>query len=129
MNQYFKEYYYWEDYLNGMYDEPNCDEKESLILLAVKLLSNKSDFLLACKNVIENWQIASKINLTNTMCNRRAWLGHAACNFTYNVPEIYTRIAWGMLCELQRNEANMIAEMVIKSFELNYEKQNTELYS
>lgn len=127
MKQFYAEYIYWEDYINGMYEIPkNTDEK--LVLLAIELLSNKELFLNICIEVVKNWVISSKVNLTNKNCNRKAWLGQASCSFKYKIPEIYTRIAWNRLTEIQQIEANKIAEKVINNFETNYESKNKKLY-
>lgn len=128
MNQFYEQYIYWEDYINGMYEIPKNKDEKKYIELAIEILSNKELFYNTCKDLLSAWTISSKVNLTNKQCNRKAWLGQACCNFKYNVPEICTRIAWGKLSILQQNEANAIAQQIINSFELNYEKQNNELY-
>lgn len=128
MKQFYEEYIYWEDYINGMYDTPKKEDEERLVLLAVEMLTNNDLFLETCKEVLVNWKISSKVNLTNKSCNRKAWLGQASCSFKYKVPEICTRTAWGQLSFFQQTEANKVAEQIINSFEINYERQNTELY-
>ena len=95
----FEHYEKREDFKNGMYDAPKSEDEESLCLLAIKLLSNKEMFLIACKDVLNQWRISSSVNLTNTGCNRRAWLGQASCSLKHNVPEICTRIAWSRLTD------------------------------
>ncbi len=127
MKQFYKEYNYWEDYINGMYEFPNNEHEEKQVSLAIEVLSNKYLFMSICKEVLINWPISSKVNLTNKQCNRNAWLGQAACNYKYNVPEICTRTAWSKLSIEKQNEANDIANKVINSFELNYGKQDTEV--
>ena len=128
MKQFYKEYNYWEDYITGMYEFPKQKDEERFINLAMEMLSNKDLFLNTCKEVLINWTISSKVNLTNKQCNRKAWLGQAACNYKYKVPEICTRTAWGKLSIEQQNEANKIAEKIIISFEFNYGKKDIELY-
>ena len=128
MNRFYSEYINWEDYLNGMYDISKQENESSLINSAINLLSNRDNFKSACISVITHWPVSTKVNLTNNKSNRRAWLGQASCNFIYKVPEILTRIAWSKLTILQQNEANEIAEQVIKSFEINHEKKDKELY-
>ena len=128
MKQFYKEYYYWEDYINGMYNIPKVIEQKKYILLSIKMLSNEDLFLETCKEVLINWKISTKVNLTNKQCNRKAWLGQASCNFKYKVPEICTRFAWKELSINQQQKANKIAELIINNFELNYEKKDIELY-
>lgn len=128
MKQKYARYWEWEDYQNGMYEVPNHKEEAKLTKLAIKMLSNKELFLNTCKEVLINWTVSSPVNLTNKQCNRKAWLGQAACSYKYKVPEICTRNAWGKLSKEQQNEANKVAEKIITSFELNYEKKDNQLY-
>jgi hypothetical protein len=128
MKQFYAEFIYWEDYINDMYDLPEKEDEEEYVLSAIKMLSDTDLFLETCKEVLINWTISSKVNLTNTGCNRKAWLGQATCSYKYKVPEVCTRIAWSRLTIEQQDSANRIAEKIIKSFELNYEKKDTELY-
>lgn len=129
MNQFFKEFHYWEDYINGMYRiEKNKNESE-LINLSILMLTDLKLFEKTCSDVLINWTISSRVNLTNKQCNRKAWLGHACCNYKFNVPEILTRTAWGALNNIQQIEANNVAQKFINTFELNYEKQDKELFN
>jgi hypothetical protein len=128
MKQYYHNYIYWEDYISGMYDTSAKHNEEELVNLAIKLLSNENLFFDTCKEVIKHWTISSRVNLTNKTCNRKAWLGQASCCYLHGVPEIYTRIAWGKLSSEMQYKANLIAEKIINSFELNYEKKDKELY-
>jgi hypothetical protein len=128
MIQVFAEYIYWEDYINGMYEIPKKEEEELYVLSAINMLSNKELFLNTCKELLGQWRISSNVNLTNKQCNRKAWLGQAACNFKYKVPELCTRIAWSRLNQETQQEANNVADKIINSFEVNYENKNTKLY-
>ena len=128
MKQYFEQYTFWEDYLNGMYEIPLKSDGDGLVILSIKMLTDKELFLSTCKDILINWPISTMVNLTNKQCNRRAWLGQAACNYRFKVPEICTRIAWSKLTPIQQFEASLIAEKIIINFEMNYEKENTELY-
>ena len=119
MKQFYSEYTKWEDYKNGMYIVDESKDKDKLMQLAIKMLSNNELFLNTCKEVVVKWNVSTKVNLTNTSSNRKAWLGQACCNYKYSVPEIYTREAWFLITEKQRIEAKNIAEKIIKSFELN----------
>ena len=129
MKQFFAEYIYWEDYQNGMYDIPNSEqEKGEQITNAIKILSDKNMFDEICSFVLSEWNISSKVNLTNISCNRQAWLGQSACSYKFKVTETCTRIAWSLLSDKQRIEANLIADKWIKIFESNYESQNRKIH-
>jgi len=125
MERFYKEYYYWEDYINGMYDL--IDNENYYIQKSIELLKNESLFLNTCLDVLKNWNISSKVNLTNKNNNRQAWLGQACCSYLYKSNEICTRIAWSQLTDEQRFKANKIADIIINHFELNYENKNHKL--
>lgn len=122
MKQFFAHYEEWEDYKNGMYcGTVNRDEEQ--IKNAKKVLSDPYLFKNILIDLVRQWQISSKVNLTNTGINRRAWLGAAACSFKFNVTETNTRYAWNELNEKQQFEANTIAEEIINQFELTQNAQ------
>jgi len=127
MKQFFKHYTLWEDYQNGMYNL-NVKNEEYLIENAVKLLSNPNQFKLVCLNVLENWKVSSLINLTNINCNRRAWLGQAACCYLHQVPEYLTRKSWANLTTLQQESADKVADEIINLFNVQNERIDNQLY-
>ena len=124
MKQIFAKYQDWEDYKAGMYSTDYKNE-EILVSDSIKMLSNTDLFFHTCIDLIQDWTVSASVNLTNKSCNRKAWLGQAACCYAYNVPEICTRIAWGKLSNEQQIDANIIADKVIRI----YENQNRRLYS
>lgn len=113
--QYFARYEMWEDYQSGMWAKNISFEEERMIEDAMQLLCSDR-FSVACESVFEQWQVATKINLTNAQQNRRAWLGQAACCLLLGVPEDITRAAWGKMTETQRMNANRIAETKIQKW-------------
>lgn len=127
MKQIFEHYEKWEDFQHGMYDPPNAADAEYLECLSFELLSNIERFSVACSGVIENWQVATAVNLTNKNCNRRAWLGQAACCFVHGVPEVLTRAAWKSLSNEQRLEANEIAGGMIDEYERSCEELRKDM--
>jgi len=93
-----------------MYDKVDKSKENDLIHLGKKVLSNADLFKYAIEGVFQNWKISCLHNLTNPNINKKAWLGHAACSYQYSVPEYLTRISWGELSEIEKQEANLIAE-------------------
>ena len=128
MKQFYSHYENWEDYKNGMYCIETKPNELELINNAIVMLSNVFLFNDTCKEILINWPIAVKVNLTNKQCNRKAWLGQSACNYKFNTPEILTRQAWSRLTDLQRYEADNVALKIIKNFELKHENKNTQLH-
>lgn len=122
MEQIYHHYTKWEDWKHGMYSTSiSCNEV--YIARSLRLLTNTSDFAIACNQVVRLWPISTQHNLTNLECNRNAWLGQAACCFVHSVPEQLTRIAWGRMSAAQRLDANKIATFCIKKWENEHIKQ------
>lgn len=128
MKQFFAPFLDWEDYKNGMYVTPSYEEINTECLNAIKMLQDRALFDETCKLVLDNWIISSKVNLTNVSCNRRAWLGQASCSYKFKSTETSTRIAWGMLTDKQRIDANSIADKHIRIFVKNYERENRKIH-
>lgn len=79
----------------------------------------------AMYNVSNTWIISCENFLSNKSINRRAYLGHAACCFSYGWPEYLVRRAWWNLSEKQRKLADNKAEIAIKQWELKQKSKNT----
>jgi hypothetical protein len=118
MNQIFHHYELWEDYQKGMYYISKERDTEGLIQSAKKLLCNPPILEREMRRVINEWPIATEVNLTNLGQNRRAWLGQAACCISEKVPEILTRLAWNGMTEVQQAIANNVADKIILGYEL-----------
>ena len=127
MNQFYSHYENWEDFKNGMYCISKQSNEKELINNAIVILSDNDMFFETCKELLQNWPISIKVNLTNRQCNRKAWLGQAACSYKFNVPEILTRISWNKLSKIKQFQADQIALKIINYFELTYENKNKEL--
>jgi hypothetical protein len=123
MEQVYEHYEKWEDFKNGMYCLTSLKDEQQIIK-AKKILSNTKLFKQVLEELIIKWPVSTAVNLTNKSINRRAWLGAAACSFKYGVTEVNTRNAWAELNDLQRFEANTVAEIIIKI----YEEKNTRIH-
>jgi hypothetical protein len=122
MKQVFCHYKTWEDFNNGMYSL-QTESLEQHSIMAYKVLSNCSVFMDACKSLTTDWPVCTSVNLTNKQCNRRAWLGAAACNYLHGCTEVSVRVAWGKLTELQQQEANAVANQIINTYEGKHGKE------
>lgn len=110
----------------GMWRITTSFERERLVLLAMKLLSNEERFSTACEMVFSDWPKSILYNMTSAGSNRVAWLGQAACCHYSSVPEECTRMAWGRLKQEHRNQANHIARLAIERWDIqqgNHEEQ------
>jgi hypothetical protein len=128
MDRVFYPYTAWEDYMNGMYKE-KAKDIESLTTNAIIMLTDIELFLDTCKKLLIDWPIASAVHLTDRQCNRKAWLGQAACSYKFGATETATRTAWARMLPTQRIEANNVALKIITHFEQSYENKNQRLYS
>jgi len=113
----YHHYEKWEDYLNGMY-RMKYDNEPELIEKAKSILCNPPLFMEVAKEVINNWRIATDVNLSNESTNRNAWIGQASCCYKYSVPELVTRKAWGELQPVERKQANDVAEKILNHWTL-----------
>jgi hypothetical protein len=117
MKQIYHPYWLWEDYKAGMYNTP-YEIYEVNICNCVELLCNSILFYETMQKLVNDWKYASEVNLTNKSCNRRAWLGAAACCYKLNQEEVITRFAWNRISNKQQSKANDIANRIINDYEL-----------
>jgi len=120
--QVFECYTKWEDWINGMWRPTDGSERDfEIARRAAALLSDPDKCGAAMLRVVNEWPIATKINLTNYGQNRRAWLGQAACCIELGIPEHLTRLGWNTsMLGCDREAANAIAEHVIYNWEREY---------
>ena len=122
MKRIFHPYTIMEDYLNGMYEEEK-DGRSERIKKACGILGNKKTCREAMEMAVKQWKYATEYNLSNDKINKRAWLGQACCSIYANVHEDETRESWGMLIDIQREEANRIADEIISKWILERQGQ------
>lgn len=70
--------------------------------------------------VLVQWPIACEVNLSNTGCNRQAWIGQAACSLAVGAVEESTRAAWNSLTPDQQDIANRIADEITAGWEAEH---------
>jgi hypothetical protein len=70
----------------------------------------------AMMEVVENWKYCIHHHLTDNSINKRAYIGHAACNYKFGWPEYLVRMAWNQLTDKQRYLANKQADNAIEYF-------------
>ena len=121
MKQFYAKYTEWEDYKNGMYIG-NIDI--NLIEEIKKILCDNELFLKYAIDMVKDWNISARVNLTNKSCNRVAWIGQATCCYKLGANEITVKRAWSEISEEMKNEANNTAKKIVNS----YESKNTKLH-
>jgi len=93
-----------------MWKQIPIEKREEAIMASKALMLNIPQFTNAMKNVVDNWPNSCEANLTASVINHQAWLGHAGCAFNHDAPEDLTRLAWSMLTEEQQTLANLAAD-------------------
>tara|TARA_R110002050_G_C8935549_1_gene512273 strand:+ start:2086 stop:2445 length:360 start_codon:yes stop_codon:yes gene_type:complete len=116
MKRVFRKYTEWEDFKNGMFDEPPKDFEE-MLNLSISLLRDCDRFFKVSLKVLSEWKVSSDVNLTNRSTNRRSWIGQAACCYEFGAPERLTRKAWASLSTIEKESANKVAEKIINIYE------------
>ncbi len=109
----YASYETWEDYRAGMFC---ADADEAVVAGARALLSDAERLRLAMAETIRAWPVASAVNLSNPSCNRRAWLGQAACCFTLQATATATKRAWWQLSDGRRADANAVADELVNAW-------------
>jgi hypothetical protein len=132
MMRIYHPFWLWEDFKAGFYDvETRYNEQQvnELAIKAKELLSNSRMFELTALKVIKEWKHSAEVNLTNPSRNRQAWIGQASCCYYWHIPEYITKIGWRLMTFDEQEEANSVADLVIKKWEeqfsgMGYAKKN-----
>lgn len=128
MKQVYIQYWYWEDYQNGMWRKVGKDEEGKYFEKVLAFTSDHIKYGNAMKVVIKKWANTMLNSLTNKSINKRAFLGHCACSYKLNCPEYITRMAWKHLTNKQRSLADMVAQKTIDKWLINYEQKLLNTY-
>ena len=119
MEQEYFPYWMWEDYKNGMWRKETKENEPIFLEKAIKFTGDYKLYGSYMLKVLKDYPIACKQFLSNLNMNRRAWIGHAACNIAIKCPEYITRLAWKQLTDEQRRLANLEADKAILEWESN----------
>jgi hypothetical protein len=128
MKRIYKPYTVWEDWLNGMWRSLPKNEEPAYLAHAIEFTGNHEKYGAAMLEVSHAWPNTMLNSLTNPSINRRAFLGHCACQFKINCPEYIVRMAWKELTDEQRTLADKQAEKYIKLFLHDLTEKNRELH-
>ena len=98
------------------------EQRASKVELSRNLMLDLDGFLEAMKKVVHDWPYSCEQNLTASVVNHQAWLGHAACAINHDAPEDLTRLAWATLNKEQQDLANLAADQAKAYWMENYAK-------
>lgn len=128
MKQIYHPYTKWECYKNGMWRTISLNEKSKILFDVIAFTGNHVAYGKAMDLVIQKWVYTCENHLTDMSLNRKAWLGHAACNLKFGWCESVVREAWGRLTQEQQDLANAEAERAIKVWEFNQSVKTIKNY-
>lgn len=109
----------WEAHKNGMYALSTSDEWGKLVS-SRELLATPSDLRVAMYRVLKEWKYSVEENMTDRSMNRQAFLGQCACCIEFGTPDYLTKMAWRLLEDNHRIEANRVADEIIQIFDRAY---------
>ncbi|MNQ24554.1 hypothetical protein D3C85_377500 [compost metagenome] len=107
-----------------MWKQIPVETREFAILASAELMIDADAFEAACKHAIDTWPNSTEANLTASVINHQAWLGHAACCLSHGASEDLTRLGWRTLTEEQQDAANAAAGRAIAYWEEKYAAAN-----
>jgi len=111
-----------------MWRQVDGDTEARLLKRAIEFTGNNEVYGAAMLKVIFAWPKTMVNSLTNSSINKRAFVGHCAVCYELKIPEYITRMAWKILSEQQRIDANLQADNAIKKWNAHYEKENIGLH-
>jgi hypothetical protein len=127
MKRIYHPYEKWECYKNGMWIPTTKQEIETQLNNAILFTSNHVEYGKAMKIVSEKWRFGMEHHLTDTAINKKAYIGHAACNYKFGWSEGLVRMAWGHLTDEQRDKANAEAEKYINFWILRHTENGNQI--
>lgn len=101
-----------------MWDE--VKNRDQWLRKAVKFTGNHRLYGKYMRRVVKKWPVSCENALTDSVINKRAWVGHAAAALAIGCPEDIVRSAWSRLTEKQRFLANQEADKAIALWESGY---------
>ena len=102
-------------------DRAGMPEKSAALMIDHELFRDR------CLAVLDRWPNSCEVNLSATVINHQAWIGHAACYLNHGASEDLTRLGWRMMTEDQQVLANLAADIAINEWGDRYELANPKL--
>lgn len=114
-----------EEYKTNMWKAVPVAERQSLQDKSAEIMKNCEEFEAAMMRAVTEWPFSCEANLSASVINHQAWMGHAGCAINHNAPEDITRLAWRTLTEAEQDLANEAADRAIAAWRTKYlEKLN-----
>lgn len=107
-----------------MWKQIPVDQREAAVMNSANLMIDADLFEAACIRAINEWPNSAEANLTASVINHQAWLGHAACCLNHGASEDLIRLGWRTLSQEQQDQANAAADRAIAYWEDRYAAAN-----
>lgn len=124
MKRKFKRVYHhfakMEEFHSVMWKQIPPEQREAAIEASAELMREADSFELACIRAVDEWPNSAEANLTASVINHQAWIGHAACCLNHGASEDLTRLAWRTLSQDEQDAANAAADRAIEYWERKY---------
>lgn len=109
-----------EEYKTDMWKAAPIGERQWLQDKSADLMKDVAAFEAAMFRVVNEWPFSCEANLSASVINHQAWMGHAGCAINHNAPEDITRLAWRTLTEFEQDLANAAADRAIAAWREKY---------
>lgn len=114
-----------EEYKTDMWRVAPIEARQELQEKSASLMKDVNGFEAAMMKVVDEWEFSCEANLSASVINHQAWMGHAGCAINHNAPEDITRLAWRTLTSDEQDKANAAADRAIAAWRKKYlEKLN-----
>ena len=123
MKRIYHHYEKLEEVNAGLWRIVSGPEKFDFRDMTADLMRDPEAFKEAMRKAIVQWPMSCEHNLSARNNNRQAFMGHAGCCIALESPEECTRLGWHMLTKPQQDEANRVADEVIKEWEEAHESR------
>lgn len=110
MKQIYTPWWTWEDYQAGMWRKLPKEQESEFLQKAIEFTGDHVLYGNAMGEVIDIWTFTMLNSLSDPSKNKRAFLGHCACQYAINCPEYIVRQAWYKLTQQQRDLADQKAQ-------------------
>lgn len=114
-----------EEFNTDMWRVAPIELRQELQDKSAELMKDVAEFENSMMRVIYEWPFSCEANLSASVINHQAWMGHAGCAISHNAPEDITRLAWRTLAQSEQDAANAAADKAIAAWRSQYlEKLN-----
>lgn len=120
----YHHYSQMEEFHSVMWKQIPVERRERAIAASVSLMRDVKAFELACDRVVAEWPNSAEANLTASVINHQAWIGHASCCINHGASEDLTRLAWRTLSQDEQDAANAAADRSIDKWRQAYAMEN-----